>query len=79
MAKFQLPSWPLTLYYDLVIKEEENNPQIEGETSEETPTHGFWESWKIELEPWLLYGVFLIVVFIFGYLSGCDVSRARII
>ena len=79
MAKFQLPSWPLTLYYGLVITEEENNSQIEDETKEETPTHGFWESWHIELEDWFWYGTFLIAVLIFGYYSGCDVSWVLII
>jgi len=57
--------------------EEEYNPENEGGT--EPPTHGFWESWAIELETYLLYGAFLIAILIFGYLTGCDVSWVFVI
>jgi len=59
----------------LVVVMEENNPEHKDQRSEETPTHDFWESWAIELEPYLLYGAVLI----FGYYTGCDVSWVVII
>jgi len=59
--------------------EKENNPENEGGTCEEPINHGFWKSWIIELEPYLLYGASLIAVLIFGYYSGYDVSWVVII
>ena len=50
--------------------EEEDNPGNEDEPNEELPTLGPWESWKAELEPWLCYGVFLIVVIYIRILIG---------
>ncbi len=59
--------------------EKEDNLENEGRTSEGSPNHGFWKSWIIELETYLLYGAFLIATLIFGYLTGCDVSWVFVI
>jgi len=41
--------------------------------NEEPRTPGFWESWYIQLQMWLCGGAILVVLYIFGYLTGCDV------
>ena len=46
----------------------------EGKSVNEEPRpHGFWKSWYLILKAWFFYGAFLIAIFIFSYLTGCDV------
>jgi hypothetical protein len=49
-------------------EEEEGKP-----VNEEPRTHGFWESWYIQLKMWFCGGAILFALYIFGYYTGCEV------
>ncbi len=48
--------------------EEEDRP-----VNEEPRPHGFWKSWYIQIKMWLGGCVFLIALYVFSYLTGCNV------
>tara|TARA_B100001559_G_scaffold217468_1_gene182371 strand:- start:184 stop:354 length:171 start_codon:yes stop_codon:yes gene_type:complete len=51
------------------MEEEEEDKSV----NEEPRTHGFWESWYIQLKMWFCGGAILFALYIFGYFTGCEV------
>jgi len=50
---------------------------LENEVTDNSPqeeeTKGFWESWYIQLKMWFCGGAILVALYIFSYLTGCNV------